>query len=142
MKLGEANYKTWRSDMIDVLLSKDLWFIVNGEDKGPGEGESGEKKAAWKARSVRAAASIRLAMEEKIRARYTGDSYRIDPVALWKKVEEDRKAVVVLDKSFLMTQLYESKLEDHGTVTLYIDAIDAIIQSLKTCGKSVDDDAS
>ena len=122
MKLGEANYKTWRSDMIDVLLSEDLWFIVNGEDKGPGEGESGEKKAAWKARSARAAASIWLAMEEKIRARYTGDGYRIDPVALWKKVEEDRKAVVVLDKNFPMTQLYESKLEDHGTVRAVLAA--------------------
>ena len=50
MKLGEANYKTWRSDMIDVLLSEELWFIVNGEVKGPGEGEFGEKKAAWKQR--------------------------------------------------------------------------------------------
>ena len=38
VKLGEANYKTWRSDMIDILLSEDLWFIVNGEDKGPGKG--------------------------------------------------------------------------------------------------------
>ena len=37
-------------------------------------------------------------------------------MALWEKVEEDRKAVVVLDKNLLMTQLYESKLEDHGTV--------------------------
>ena len=48
MKLGEANYKTWRSDMIDVLLSEDLWFIVNGEDKGPGEGNLGKRRLLGK----------------------------------------------------------------------------------------------
>ena len=126
--------------MIDVLLSEDLWFIVCGEDKGPGEGGSAEKKVAWKARSARAAASIRLAMDDKVRARYTEDKYPVDPVALWAKVEEDHKALVALDKNFLLTQLYDCKLEEHGTVASYVDALNAIVDNLRTCGKTVDDD--
>ena len=34
-KLGESNYKTWKTDMTDVLLNEELWRIVSGKDKGP-----------------------------------------------------------------------------------------------------------
>jgi hypothetical protein len=75
-----------------------------------------------------------------IRGRYIDEKYRVDPVALWRRIEEDRKAVVTLDKHFLFTQLYETKLEDHGTVTQYLDALNAIADNLKTCGKTLEND--
>ena len=118
-KLGESNYKTWKSDITDVLISEGLWRIVSGKDKGPEEG-SGEKRVIWENKAARAAAILRLAMEDKVRARYTGDEYLEDPVALWKKVAGDRKAVVILDKNYLITQLHEIRLEDHGTVAAYV----------------------
>ena len=138
MKLGESNYKTWKTDMTDVLLNEELWRIVSGKDKGP-TGGSEEKKAAWESRAARAAAIIRLAMEDKIRARYTAEELMDDPVTLWKKIAEDRKAVVVLDKNYLITQLHQEKLEDRGSVTAYVDAINTIIDNLATCVKKVDD---
>ena len=76
----------------------------------------------------------------KVRARYTEDKYHVDPVASWAKIEEDRKALVALDKNFLLTQLYACKLEEHGTVASYVDALNAIVDNLRTCGKTVDDD--
>lgn len=139
-KLGDSNYRTWKTDMIDVLLSENLWFIVCGEDKEPAEDQSEENKAAWKARSARAAANIRLGMDDEIRARYTDEKYRLDPVALWKKVEEDQKAVIALDKNLLQEQLYETKLGDYGTVSLYVDAVNTIIDNLKACRETVGED--
>ena len=138
-KLGESNYRTWKADMIDILMSDDLWSVVCGEETGPGVGESGEKKKLFKASQSRAAAAIRLSMEEKVRSRYASEKYRSDPVALWRKVEDDRKAVVTLDMNFLMKRLYETKLEEHGTVSAYIDATNTIVDNLKTCGREVDD---
>lgn len=139
-KLGESNYKTWKTNMIDVLLSEGLWCIVCGEDVGPGEAGSTETMAGWEMRRARAAVNIRLAMDERIRSRYTDEKYRADPVALWNKIEEDRKAVVALDQNFLLTQLYHTKLEIYGTVTRYVDAINAITDNLRTCGKAVGED--
>ena len=101
-KLDKSNYKTRKTDMTDVLLNKKLWRIVSGKDNGP-TGGSADRKAAWESRTARAAAIIRLAMEDKIRARYTGEQLMEDPVALWKMIAEDKKAVVVLDKNYLIT---------------------------------------
>lgn len=81
-KLGESNYKIWKTDIVDVLLKEDLWFIVCGEAKEPAEGGEEERKAMWKARSSRATANIRLSMEDKIRAQYVDEKYMVDPVAL------------------------------------------------------------
>jgi len=66
-------------------------------------------------RSGRAAASIRLAMEDKIRARYTEDSYRTDPVALWREIEEDQKAVAALNKDFFSSSWSVFRLVVEGT---------------------------
>ena len=138
-KLGESNYKMWKTDMVDVLLGEELWRIVSGKDKGPSGGTE-SKQEAWEIRAAKAAGMIRLAMEDRIRARYTADEYLEDPVALWNKIAEDHKAVVVLDKNYLITQLHAIKLEDHGSVAAYIDAIGSITENLATCGKKLDDD--
>ena len=36
-KLGESNYNIWKTDIVDVLLREDLWFVVCEEDKEPAE---------------------------------------------------------------------------------------------------------
>ena len=89
---------------------------------------------------MRAAAIIRLAVEDKVRPRYTAEELVEDPVSLGKKIAEDRKAVVVINKNYLITQLHKVKLEEHGSIAAYIDAIETIIDNLATCGKKVDDD--
>jgi hypothetical protein len=31
-KLGESNYKTWQSDMTDVLIRERLWLVTAGDE--------------------------------------------------------------------------------------------------------------
>ena len=138
-KLGESNYKTWKMDITDVLLNEELWTIVSGKDKGPTGGPE-DKRVAWESCAVRAATIIRLAMEDKVRARYTAEELVEDPVALWKKIVEDHQALVFLDKNYLITQLHKVKLEEHCSISAYVDAIEVIIDNLAPCGKKVDDD--
>ena len=80
-KLGESNYKKWKTDITDVLLNEELWRILSGKDKGPTGGLE-DKRAAWESHAASVAAIIRLAMEDKVRARYTADELVEDPVAL------------------------------------------------------------
>ena len=120
--------------MADVLLNEKLWRIVSGKDKGP-TGGSENKRSAWESRASREAAIIQLAMEHKICTGYTTEKLMKDPVALWKKIEEDRKALILLDKNYLITQHHEVKLEDCGLVTLNVDVINTIMNNLATCGK-------
>ena len=54
--------------MTDLLLNEELWRIVSGKDKGH-TGGSEDRKATWDSHAARAAAIIRLAMEDKIHAR-------------------------------------------------------------------------
>lgn len=32
---GSINYRTWKLSMKSLLVSKDLWDVVNGEETGP-----------------------------------------------------------------------------------------------------------
>ena len=84
VRLGEANYASWSVDMVDVLLGEGLWFLVAGEDVGPGESASLEKKMVWRDRCATATSMIRLAMEDRVRVRYSDPKYRVDLMALWK----------------------------------------------------------
>lgn len=79
--------------MIDALLGESLWYIVCGRDLGPWEGGSGEQKVEWDARRAWAVASILMAMDERVRSRYMDDRYRLDPAALWGRIEADHTAV-------------------------------------------------
>ena len=82
VRLGEANYISWSADMVDVLLGEGLWFLVDGEDAvGPGEYGSLEKKTIWRDRCAKAMSMMRLAMEDRVRGRYSDPKYCVDPMA-------------------------------------------------------------
>ena len=50
-KLVGSNYLSWKRKMIDVLRSKNLWRLVNGEHKTP---TSTDDLDIWKAKSDQA----------------------------------------------------------------------------------------
>jgi hypothetical protein len=106
-KLGESNYKTWKSDITDILLQENLWFVVSGEESAPTSSEPATELLRWKERKAKAAATIRLAMEMKIRAHYTDVEFLLEPTAVWKKIKVDRKEVIALDENYLYTQLFQ-----------------------------------
>jgi hypothetical protein len=74
-----------------------------------------------------------LAMEGKVRGRYTDMKFVSDPVGLWKKIEEDRKVIITLDENYLQKQLFEVRLEESGTVANYLDTTESICANLATC---------
>ena len=81
-----------------------------GKDKGHPDEGAGDKRAIWEERASRAAANIRLAMEDQVRARYIEDVSMDDPVKLWDTIASDRKAVVELDTNYLINQLHGMRM--------------------------------
>lgn len=137
-KLGESNYKAWKTDIVDILSCENLWFVVSGEEAAPAATASAAENLKWEERRLMATATLRLSMEKDIRARYADEKYFGDPVELWTKIEEDYAEVVSLDEFSLRTQLFELRLEDKGTVTEYLADLDRICGSLLTCGTIID----
>lgn len=89
------------------------------------------KQGREESHAARAAAIIRLAIEVKVHASYTAEKVTEDPVTLWKKIVEDRKAVVVVDKNYMITQLHQDRLEDCGSRTAYVDTINTTLTTLQ-----------
>jgi hypothetical protein len=119
---------------MDILSRENLWFAVSGDDEAPSDSTSSPDRLKWKEKRLRAAATLRLSMEDKVRARYTEDKYFDDPVLLWEKIKADHKEVLALDEFYLRTQLFDLRLEDKGTVTEYLSELDQICDNLLTCG--------
>ena len=51
LELVGSNYLSWKRKMIDVLMSKNLWRLVNGEHKTP---IIADDLAIWEAKSDQA----------------------------------------------------------------------------------------
>jgi hypothetical protein len=136
-RLGDNNYKGWQADMKDILCRERLWRVTESDKGKPEVTAKPAEWEKWEEKREMVSATIRLWMEEDVHWRYTDDKYCIDPIALWKKLAKDRKKMIALDKDYLWKQLFEVTLEESGSVNKYLEAIEAIIDQLKTCDVTI-----
>ena len=136
-RLGDANYKTWRVDMRNILMREGLWRVMQSEKGAPGSDASEAGLERYEEKRERASGTIQLWIEEDLWGGYGADKYCSDPAALWARITADRKEVIVLDKNYLRKQLFEVSLELSGTVAEYLASVDAIIDKLRTCDVTI-----
>jgi hypothetical protein len=82
--LGETNYGSWVGEMRALLMTKEVWGLVKGEDVKPDVSEVDALKQWRKDRDI-AAGQIYLRLESSQKVHVKG--LEEDPVAMWTKLE-------------------------------------------------------
>lgn len=132
-KLNGSNYNTWTEDITAVLMDRNLWCIVNGEEKPPSEDKVIEYKD-FKLRSQKAYSTIYLNIDKEYRCLLSGIK---DGKAAWDKLSmhfrpDSRARVVGLNDEFFSCKLLPD--EDIGR---FAARLQNIISQLNDIGKPI-----
>ena len=76
-ELVGSNYLAWKRKMIDVLRSKNLWRLVNGEHKTP---TVADDLAIWDAKSDQARGLIGQTIADSVQVSIEAED---NPVPIW-----------------------------------------------------------
>ena len=77
-ELVGSNYLSWKRKMIDVLRSKNLWRLVNGEHKTP---TAADDLSIWEAKSDQARGLIGQTVADSLQVSIEAED---NSVAVWK----------------------------------------------------------
>ncbi|KAJ3474385.1 hypothetical protein NLI96_g12487 [Meripilus lineatus] len=89
VSLNNSNYTTWKSDISAVLRCKGLFRLVNGTVSKPSDKpEDATQLESYLDKLDRAAGLLVLHVDKDQRVHLAG--IEDDPIAMWKKLEEDK----------------------------------------------------
>ena len=131
---GSTNYRTWKFSMRMVLLARDLWEVVSGEEVKP---ETEREGQAWDKKARKALAMIALAMtgEEKENIiEYTS------PKEAWESLEKLYEGKGQNRKFMLLHELFHLSVESGETMDAYLQAVKEKMSELSTIGLKLEDD--
>ena len=131
-----SNYPTWKVQCHMALMRDGLWGIVNESERPPEENQA-DKYAKFVARRDRVLAIIVLAIDPSL-LYLLGDPN--NPVAVWKKLENQFQKKTWCNKLELHRKLYSLRLKDGGHVQEHIKAMTEIFESLSVVGDPVSDE--
>ena len=113
-ELVGSNYLAWKRKMIDVLRSKNLWRLVNGEHKTP---TAANDLAIWEAKSDQARGLIDQTVAYSLQVSIEAED---SSVQVWQILSS------LFDKSddvsayYLENNIFDLKLTDFERVELYL----------------------
>ena len=84
-KLNNHNYKSWSGDMQALLMSKELWMLVNNEEPPPPSTDS-ESFIKWQRRAQKAAGELYLSVEHDQKSHFHG--ILSDPIRIWSTLRD------------------------------------------------------
>ena len=127
--LNGKNYPTWK---VQWLMKDSLWGIVNGTESDPGSSErEAEAHKKFVSRRDRALATIVLSVETSL-LYLIGDPE--DPVAVWKKLQDQFQKKTWANKLELRRKLYSLRLKDGESVQEHIKAMTEVFEALAVIG--------
>ena len=108
--LNGSNYPTWKVQCRMALIRDGVWSIVNGSETAPEEAAS---RAKFRTRSDKALATIVLSVDPLL-LYLLGDPE--DPVAVWKKLQEQFQKKTWANKLTLRRKLHTLRLNEKESV--------------------------
>jgi len=108
---GSTNYRTWKFSMRMVLLTKDLWGVVDGSEIKPSRDEVSE----WEKKNQKALANISLALTP-IEQHNILDCTTAK--AAWDVLEKLYEGKGRNRKFLLMEQLFKMTMDGRGDITM------------------------
>jgi len=128
-ELVGSNYLAWKRKMIDVLRSKNLWRLVNGEHKTP---TAADDLAIWEAKSDQARGLIGQIVADSLQVSIEAED---NPVQVWQILSS------LFDKSddvsayYLEKKIFDLEPVDFERVELYLVELKTLNEKLNSCGK-------
>jgi len=128
-ELVGSNYLAWKRKMIDVLKSKNIWRLVNGEHKTP---TVADDLAIWEAKSDQARGLI---------GQNFADSLQVSIEAKDNSVQVWQIFSSLFDKSddvsayYLEKKIFDLEPADFERVELYLAELKTLNEKLNSCGK-------
>ena len=123
------NYLSWKRNMIDVLKSKSLWRLVNGEHKTP---TAADDLAIWEAKSDQARGLIGQTVAYSLQVSIEAKD---NPVQVWQIISS------LFDKSddvstyYLEKNIFDLEPTDFERVELYLAELKTLNEKLNIFGK-------
>ena len=136
--------------MTDYLQREGLWNLVNGREElleKPEKEESDkdklvkeyeknmEKYEKQDLRMQKASGTLRMAMTDTIAIRYYNEMEWNTASSIWLDAHANYQTATSYDSNHLQRELYESTLEESGTVLEYINHIQELRDKLVMYGK-------
>ena len=129
-KLTHANYDSWSFRMMMLLVDRDLWEIVSGEETLPGNATE-EKKRQFKRRSQKAMALIGLHVGDEFLPHIVDAK---EPKLLWKKLEKFYSEQSQAQRIQLRRQLQQICMRSEETTSEYVKRLRSIAHRLSAAG--------
>ena len=130
---GSMNYRTWKFSMRMVLLTKDLWGVVDGSEVKP----SGDEVSEWEKKNQKALANISLALTP-IEQHNILDCTTAK--AAWDILEKLYEGKGRNRKFLLMEQLFKMIMDGRGDITMnsYLRTMKDKLSELAAIGITLD----
>ena len=134
--LKGTNYPTWKVQCRMALVRDGLWGIVAGTETIPPEGEA-VKRTKFLANRDRALATIVLAVDPAL-LYLIGDPE--DPVAVWKKLQNQFQKKTWANKLALRRKLHALQLKEGESVQDHIKAMTKLFNEMAIVGDAMDEE--
>ena len=128
-KLGDTNYSDWVGEMHAILMTKEVWGLVKGEDTKPSDAEKEELKK-WKTDQNIAAGQIFIALEPSQRVHVKG--IEEDPVKMWASLESVHLQKCPSTRFNAMDALFSIRLQENKSLTSLITRIDGAMHRIQS----------
>ena len=142
-KLDGTNYREWVMDMQDFLQREGLWRLTIGKEEILEEPKEEsrfdrdyekrkEKYEAQQQRIEKATGTLRSAMTKGLSVSYYGSGYET-PGDIWNNVVASNETITNYDAHHLYNELYNTTLEECGTVRDYLNRLRELRDKLALC---------
>ena len=127
-KLTSENYHNWKFDMKMLLVGRDLWEVVTGEEVVDGVAEERERNGIRK-RDNKALSLICLAISSDLRIYVRSAKSSMEA---WNALNKHFEEKTLSKKIMFRRQLYELKMKDNNTtMTEHVNKLRTISEQLE-----------
>ena len=128
-ELVGSNYLASKRKMIDVLRSKNLWRLVNGEHKTP---TAADDLAIWEAKSDQARGLIGQTVADSLQVSIEAEE---NPVQVWQILSSLFDKYDDVSTYYLEKKIFDLKPADFERVELYIVELKTLNEKINSCGE-------
>ena len=135
--LKGPNYATWKVQCTMALKKDGVWGIVSDTEEAPASDADPKERERYAARRDKALATVVLSVDPCL-LYLIGDP--VDPVAVWKKLEEQFQKKSWINRLNLRRKLHSLRLKDGESVEDHIKTMLETFNELSIVGDAIKDE--
>lgn len=132
-KLNGANFTPWKSQMEDILILKDQYFLIEGIEKKP----SSMMNEEWINLDRKVILTIYQYLSNNV---YFSVAREKMEEGLWKKLHDLYENNTTSNKVFLMNKLYNLKMKQGASIVQHLNELNIITSQLAYVKFILDDE--